>query len=108
MSRFALSPCLRRTTTRTARRHGARPRLDQLEPRVVPTILGNQLFPSDNPWNEQITNAPVAANSATLVNSIGVGSSLHADFGNALWQGALVGIPFNTVHGTQPKVPVVI
>lgn len=56
-------------------------RLEELEGRIVPTLMGNSLFPADNPWNEKITNAPVAANSATLVSSIGLTSSLHADFG---------------------------
>src|SRR5262249_7716042 len=64
--------------------------------------------PMDNPWNERITNAPVAGNSATLVNSIGFSSRFHPDYGNALWQGSYVGIPFNIVSGTQPRVNVVI
>ena len=80
----------------------------ELEPRLVPTLLGNQLFPADNPWNQLITNAPVAANSNTLVQSIGLTKSVHADFGAAIWAGSLIGIPFNAVPGTQPKVNIVI
>jgi hypothetical protein len=34
--------------------------LEELEYRVVPTLLGQQLFPADNPWNQNISNAPVA------------------------------------------------
>jgi hypothetical protein len=83
-------------------------RLEMLEDRLVPTLLGNQLFPSDNPWNENITNAPVAANSATLVASIGLGSNLHPDFGAGTYAGSYIGIPFNVVSGTQPKIHVVI
>jgi hypothetical protein len=83
-------------------------RVQELEPRLVPSLLGNQLFPANNPWNQQITNAPVAANSDTLVNSIGFSKGMHADFGNALYNGAYVGIPFNTVPGSQPKINVVI
>ena len=75
---------------------------------TVPTLLGNQLFPADNPWNQRITNAPVAANSATLVSSVGLGSPVHPDFGAALYNGAAIGIPFNVVSGTQPKVTVVL
>jgi hypothetical protein len=82
--------------------------LEALEDRRVPTLLGNQLFPADNPWNERITNAPVATNSSTLVNSIGISKPFHPDFGNALWNGSLIGIPFNAVPGSQPKVHVVI
>ena len=78
--------------------------LEMLEERLLPTLLGNQLFPSDNPWNQKITNAPVAANSATLVSSIGLTSSLHADFGAGTYAGSYIGIPFNVVAGTQPGV----
>jgi hypothetical protein len=83
------------------------PRLEMLEDRTVPTLMGNTLFPADNPWNENIVNAPVAANSATLVASIGATASLHPDFGTA-YGGALNGIPFNVVTGSQPKVNIII
>src|SRR5438132_4520772 len=82
--------------------------LEALEERTVPTLLGNQLFPADNPWNQKITNAPVAANSATLVANIGLTSAMHADFGAGTYAGSLIGIPFNVVPGTQAKVNVVI
>src|SRR3954462_118160 len=82
--------------------------VEALEARDVPTIFGNSLFPADNPWNEKITNAPVAANSATLVASIGATSSLHPDFGQGMWDGSNMGIPYNVVSGTQPKVQVVV
>lgn len=81
---------------------------EQLEDRLVPTVVGNQVFPLDNPWNQKITNAPVAANSATLISSIGSTRGLHPDFGAALWEGAKIGIPYNVVSGSQPKITVVI
>src|SRR5437773_10680158 len=90
-----------------ARRRSWWPRVELLEGRLVPTLLGNRLFPADNPWNEQISNAPVAGNSATLVNSIGAAASVHADFGT-VYAGALNGIPFNVVAGSQPRINVVI
>ena len=83
----ALRPERRNTP---ARRRSWAPRVELLEGRLVPTLLGNRLFPADNPWNEQISNAPVAANSATLVNSIGAATSVHADFGT-VYAGALNG-----------------
>src|SRR5262249_14842509 len=64
-------------------------------------------FPADNPWNQKINTAPVAANSDALVASIGLTAHLHPDFGTT-WNGALNGIPFNVVSGTQAKVNVVI
>ena len=55
--------------------------LQELEDRVVPTLLGQQLFPSDNPWNQNISNAPVAANSAAIIAHIGTSIRLHPDWG---------------------------
>src|SRR5262245_4542008 len=88
--------------------------VDQLEDRTVPTLLGKQLFPSDNPWNQQIASAPVAANSDAIINNIvtkyGDGR-LHPDFGqdNRTNGADLYGIPFNVVHGNSTtKIAVVI
>src|SRR6202011_1663648 len=83
------------------------PYLEVLEDRTVPTLMGNNLFPADNPWNQNIASAPVAANSATLVASIGLTASLHPDFGTT-YGGALNGIPFNVVPGSQAKVNIII
>src|SRR5262245_36003640 len=52
-----------------------RPPVEELERRDVPSLMGNQVFPADNPWNQKIAGAPVAGNSATLVNSIGANSA---------------------------------
>ncbi len=88
-------------------------KIEDLEDRAVPTLLGQQLFPADNPWNQQITNAPAAANSDAIINNIlgryGDGR-LHPDFGqDSQNSDGLYGIPYNVVHGnTQASVPVVI
>ncbi len=90
-----------------------RPTLERLEDRTVPTLLGNSLFPADNPWNQVIRNAPVAANSSAVLDNIishyGDGH-LHPDFGQDYRDGSdLYGIPYNVVHGNStPKVHVVI
>jgi hypothetical protein len=81
--------------------------VEGLETRRLLSLDGNQLFPSDNPWNHPITDAPIAANSATLVSSIGASKPLHPDFGS-VYNGYLNGIPYNTVTGSQPKVNVTI
>jgi hypothetical protein len=88
------------------------PGVEVLEDRVVPTLLGQQLFPADYPWNQDITSAPVAANSAAVMAHIGTSINLHPDWGedNAS-NGAspLYGIPFNVVHGnTTAKINVII
>jgi hypothetical protein len=84
-----------------------------LEERTVPTLLGQQLFPGDNPWNQKITDAPVAANSASIMNSIVTtygNGRLHPDFGqDTQSNNPLYGIPYNVVHGNStPRVHVVI
>jgi hypothetical protein len=63
------------------------------------------VFPSTNPWNQDVSGLPVAANSANYLSAIaGLGGNqkLHADFGG----GGAYGIPYITVPGTQAKVPV--
>src|SRR6516165_6298487 len=79
--------------------------VEELERRLVPSLLGQQLFPADNPWNQQITNAPVAANSAAIMNNI-IGTygngRLHPDFGqDSRTSNDLYGIPYNVVHGNS-------
>src|SRR5262249_40038046 len=87
-------------------------RLEALEERVVPTLLGQQLFPADNPWNQNISSAPLAANSAAIIAHIGASTRLtpnwYAD-DPANGTSPLYGMPFNVVHGNStPGVHVVI
>ncbi len=72
------------------------------------TLLGSSLFPTNNPWNQDISQAPVATNSAAIISKIGNGR-FHPDFGQDYRVGnGLYGIPYNVVHGnTTPKVAVV-
>src|SRR5947209_7264005 len=87
-------------------------RMEELEQRTVPTLLGNQVFPADNPWNQKIAAAPVASNSTAILNNIISHSSdgrLHPDFGQDDHTSAdLFGIPYNVVHGNStPQTTVV-
>ena len=61
------------------------------------------VFPKSNPWNQRVDSRPVAANSAQIVDSIGAGTGLHADFGSGLWNGAPIGIPITVVGRSQPR-----
>ena len=70
---------------------------------ALPSIGGCQIFPADNVWNAPIDTLPLHANSAAWLASIGNGK-LHPDWGITEIE---YGIPFTTVPGTQPKVPVV-
>jgi hypothetical protein len=66
---------------------------------------GLQVFPSDNPWNTDISGEEVDPNSDNLIAGIGKDVRLHPDFGTK-WQGVPIGIPFNVVGPDQPKVNV--
>ncbi len=69
----------------------------------LPMISGCQIFPADNPWNQDISNAPLDPNSANYIAHMnGNTKYLHPDFGS----NPSYGIPFTVVPGTQPKVPV--
>lgn len=60
------------------------------------------IFPTDNPWNQDVSGLPAAADSDALIASIGLDAGLHPDFSN----NGGYGIPFNVVRGTQPRVRV--
>ena len=63
------------------------------------------VFPADNAWNRDISSEPVDPNSANLIASCGATRSLHPDFGTE-YDGVPWGIPYVTVRGDQPRVPV--
>ncbi|HEV8495627.1 MAG TPA: hypothetical protein VGQ56_02110 [Gemmatimonadaceae bacterium] len=68
------------------------------------SLHGRRPFPSDNPWNVDVSAAAVDPNSSALIASCG-NSGLHPDFGT-VWDGAPNGIPYVVVSGTEGKVPV--
>jgi hypothetical protein len=69
------------------------------------SLNGKRLFPADNDWNRDVSGDPVDPNSANLVASMGLTTSLHPDFGT-VWNGAPNGIPYVVVSGSQAKVPI--
>jgi len=89
---------------------GGGPPDDVIMPQPTPdlgpgaSLHGKQLFPPDNPWNEDISNSQVDPNSDNLIAGIGLNTNLHPDFGT-VWNGAPNGIPYIVVSGSQPKVP---
>lgn len=71
---------------------------------TLASLLGQQLFPSDYPWNQNISNAPVAINSAAIITHIGNSVHIHPDWGaDSPTNGTspLYGIPYNVVHGNS-------
>jgi hypothetical protein len=66
------------------------------------SLNGFRPFPDANPWNQDISTAPVDANSNTIIGFIGNTVGLHADFGTGS-----IGIPYIVVDSsTQAKVNV--
>jgi hypothetical protein len=73
---------------------------------AVPTIGGCAMFPADNPWNTRVDDPvkfPVHPQSATYIANMNPGAHLHADWGD--WSTDHYGIPWQTVPGSQPFVP---
>jgi hypothetical protein len=64
-----------------------------------------QVLPADNPWNTDVSTAPLHPRSAAFIDSIGRADHLHPDVGT-FWDGAPIGIPYVRVGAGQPKVPV--
>jgi hypothetical protein len=70
----------------------------------APTVGSCPVFPANNIWNIPVNNLAVSSQSATYVNTIGSGVTLHPDFGT-VYDGAPNGIPYITVPGTQTMYP---
>ena len=75
---------------------------------TAPTLGGAlpPLFPADNWWNQDVSQAPLAAEQAAILSFINNGGNrrLHPDFGGYAGTGTdTYGIPYLTVRGTQPK-----
>jgi len=61
------------------------------------------VFPANNAWNQRVDKLPVSADSAQLINSIGLDAPVHADFGSGTWDGGPIGIPFDVVTRKTPR-----
>jgi hypothetical protein len=69
---------------------------------AVPTLGGCRMFPSDSPWNQDVSTAPIHPQSAAYIDTIGVDTTLHADFGS----NPEYGIPFIVAPAATPQVPI--
>jgi hypothetical protein len=70
------------------------------------TLFGNRLLPPDSPWHRDVSKDPVDPRSKAILSRVGLGTTLHPDFGTE-WEGAPIGIPYIVVGKGQPRVPVV-
>jgi len=59
------------------------------------------LFPGDNWWNQDITNAPVDLQSEAFISFVGRTRGMHPDFGPPPY-----GIPYIGVSGSEPRTRV--
>ncbi len=71
---------------------------------VAPVVGGCPVLPSTDAWNRDISAEPVDPRSDAYVDSIGLGDTLHADFGSG--RHGDYGIPFSVVPADQPRVPI--
>jgi hypothetical protein len=69
----------------------------------LPSAPTCPIFPATSAWNERVDSLPVAANSAQLIQSMGLSTGLHPDFGSGLWDGGPIGIPFDVVSKKTPR-----
>jgi len=63
-------------------------------------------FPADNLWNTDISSAPVDPNSAAIINFIGASVPVHPDFGSGIYNGSIMGIPYEVVDSSQAPVTI--
>ncbi len=69
------------------------------------TAVNIQMFPPDDPWNQDISSLPLHPQSDQWIGNMGGGTSLHPDFGSGLWEGAPIGIPYVVVGRGQKAFP---
>jgi hypothetical protein len=74
-------------------------------PQLATKFGSVEIFPADNPWNQEVTDAKVHPDSDMWLKSIGLSRGLHPDFGT-VWNGAPNGIPYLVVDKNEPRVPV--
>ncbi len=67
-----------------------------------PRVGSCQIFPDNNPWNQNISQAPLHPQSSAYIANIGVNESLHADFG----EDQEYGLPYVVVGAGQARVPI--
>ena len=70
------------------------------------SLSGFRPFTPSNPWNQDISTAPVDPNSGAIIGYIGASIPVHPDFGSGLFAGSSMGIPYTIVNGSQGEVGV--
>jgi hypothetical protein len=79
--------------------------MDQTQAKPNGATVGNcPIFPADNAWNLDVSNAPIHPMSNSYVRSLARGPNKHLRAGFGLWPE--YGMPYAVVSGSQPKVPI--
>jgi hypothetical protein len=84
--------------------HAQSPSCSGMATGQLASLNGFVPFPTTSLWNTDISSAPVDVNSANLINFIGSGATVHADFGSGTYNGQSIGIPYQIVAAAQPMV----
>ena len=66
---------------------------------IVPGASRCPIFPATNVWNRRIDDRPVAGDSSVLIDTIGLDTGMHMDFGE--YSG--YGIPYQVVTSSTPR-----
>ena len=82
---------------------GGQPPLGHQNP---PSLEACQVFPDDHIWNARVDDLPLDPSSATYVATIGANNTVHPDFGSGLWEGGIIGIPYDTVDASLPPAEI--
>lgn len=69
----------------------------QIATGVGASLNGFLPFPANSLWNQDMSAAPVDANSTGIINFIGGNAAVHPDFGAGLYTGGKIGIPYVVV-----------
>ena len=80
-------------------------RAGRVQTGVGASLGGRMPFPSDNPWNTDVSAWPLEPDGDKYIKSIGPDAPLHPDFG-ANYNGVPYGIPYVVVSRDQPRMPV--
>ena len=68
---------------------------------TVGTVGDCQIFPSDNPWNQDVSATALHPNSATYISNMAPTRGMHPDWGD--WSTDFYGIPFSSGTGAPPQ-----
>jgi opacity protein-like surface antigen len=67
----------------------------------APQLASCPIFPTQSAWNQRVDGLPVAADSASLIRSMGADTPIRAGFGSGVYDGSRLGIPYIVVHGNR-------